>query len=55
MSDLPKINPIVAAALTRMVMKHPGILRDPKCAAAVLALIVEIHREAASAWHEQPV
>lgn len=44
MSQLPKISPIVIDAVTDMLLSEQGMNRPPEKAAALLALIVELHK-----------
>ena len=41
---LPRINPIVAAAIENMMMQDQGMQRRPERAARLLALIVALHK-----------
>lgn len=44
-TNIPKISPIVIDAITEMLMDDQGMLRPPEKAAALLALIVELHKK----------
>lgn len=41
---IPKISPVAVDAITDMLMDEQGMLRPPRKAAALLALIVELHK-----------
>jgi hypothetical protein len=43
MPGLPKIDPFVVDAITDMLVSEQGMLRPPEKAAALLALIVQLH------------
>jgi hypothetical protein len=42
---LPKLRPVVVDAITEMLISEQGMLRPPEKAAALLALIVELHKK----------